>query len=271
MNNQNNSLGSSLQLEPEMVKSEYFHLNFTLSFIQSFLLISLSQLSDQTIISFIQMQSITNTQTAFLSCSISSIILMLLFLIIGYGISMCIPYHLICSFAIFIFLFASVYLLIKSHQSVNQTFDDDLHIKKQKERPKPDFNRQLSVIPENKEDSKCTAEDIIVPLMEKQNNGCSLDQREEIDDLINFHLVIESIGKKISIEWLNKSYFFAFIIAMLFDFSAVVPGAICSIMLELAIADFFWNEMICSVSVKQVDQLLAGVVAIYGIQIYLMK
>lgn len=109
----NSTLQSPIEPKYDIIEST-LQINHLLSFIQSFVLIMISQISDRSIISYLIIQTTTNTHIAFLSCTMASIILIFLFSITGYGITLCFPFDLINSIAIISSLLYLCFLLNKT-------------------------------------------------------------------------------------------------------------------------------------------------------------
>lgn len=259
------TLQYSIESEFELLSQNAFKINSILSFIESFVLVMIAQISDQSIISFILIQSATNTLTAFLSCTIASMTLMFIFFITGYGLTFCLPSSFITCMIIISLLFSSVCLIKKNKKGScnynSNTLENNYLIKKQLNKPRIDLLRQLSIIPEtNKEDSNNDDKDresTNVLLFDHIGNcRCIIDQKEEIDN-IDLELVFETAGKLIVSDWLNQTYFYALMISMTFDLRSALPGVFCLILIQYTIGNYYWNAIKHFIP-KQIDLLLAG-------------
>lgn len=268
--------------------------DFSPSLIQTILLIFLSYLNDKTTITYLYLQN-TSTSSTFTTFMLffSLLLILVFYLLIGKALHIIIQPSLLDWLSIFFFFISSIYYICESYYTKdNQTFDDELvtlinspnQVNVNNERNfnisgnninNLEYKKPLTTITELKgEDSKCTEDNLNLPLLKSSVHNYSLESDEKEDNNEENHFLydfFEELKQILSDKYNDYGNFAVLGMCAVYDYNAVVIGSVISLIMIMVLCLMWGEDAGRNIKSKKMSVIYGIVLVVYAIQLYFYK
>lgn len=265
---------------------------FSPSLIQTILLVFLSYLNDKTTVSYLYLQnSSPSPGLTSVALFISLLLILLFYLLLGKALHVIIQPSLLDWICIFFFFVSAIYYVCEScYTKDNQTFDDEYISLLNNNQNQSNNDRNLNLSNNNNceikkplttitelkgEDSKCTEDNLNLPLLKSSQLNYSLESEEKDDNndeeshtFLNFTNELKHI---LSEKYNDYGNFAILGMCGVYDYYAVVIGCLTSLLLVTLVC-FLWGEEVGkNIKSKKMSLIYGIVLIVYAIELYFYK